>query len=179
MFRRKANLPAQNAATQLPRITSVVADGVSLRGKLSGAGGVRIEGAFDGEVELNGLLVIGPTGRVTCPQLKARHVIVAGAMRGDILAERVEIRASGRVWGNVTTASMSTEEGAFLRGQIQMEEKVELGLLPPVEPAAEDGADTAPTQVMPAVEAEQTKQLEPVGEATDAKGKFKRKGKKP
>ena len=176
MFRRKSNLPQKDAAQALPRITSVVADGVSLRGKLSGAGGVRIEGAFDGEIELDGLLVIGPTGRVTCPQLKARHVIVAGAMRGDILAERVEIRSSGRVWGNVTTASMSTEEGAFLRGQIQMEEKVELGIQPlPVEPAAEDDAEPVPTQTMVEAEAEQTKQLEPVGEIADPKKKFKRK----
>jgi cytoskeletal protein CcmA (bactofilin family) len=175
MFRRKSNLPQKEAAQALPRITSVVADGVSLRGKLSGAGGVRIEGAFDGEIELDGLLVIGPTGRVTCPQLKSRHVIVAGAMRGDILAERVEIRSSGRVWGNVTTASMSTEEGAFLRGQIQMEEKVELGIQPQVEPAAQDGSDTAPTQTIAVTEAEQTKQLEPVGETADSKKKFKRK----
>jgi cytoskeletal protein CcmA (bactofilin family) len=53
-------------------------------------------------------------------------VIVAGAVRSDITAERVEIRATGRVWGNVVTAAFATEEGAFLRGQIIMEEKVEL-----------------------------------------------------
>ena len=67
-----------------------------------------------------------------------------GRLRGDILAERVEIRASGRVWGNVVTASMSTEDGAFLRGQIQMEEKVELGLpapAPVAEAASEEQAE--------------------------------------
>lgn len=126
MFRRKANLP-QQPAVQPERITSVVADGINLRGKLTGSGGARIEGAYDGEIELDGLLVIGQTGRVTCPQVKARHVIVAGAMRGDILAEKVEIRATGRVWGDVTATAISTEEGAFLRGQIQMEEKIDLG----------------------------------------------------
>ncbi len=140
MFRRK-NASPQAEAAPLPRITSVVADGVSLTGRLHGAGGVRIEGAFDGEIELDGLFVIGPTGRVTCPQLRARHVIIAGALRGDILAERVEIRANGRVWGNVTTASMATEEGAFLRGQIQMEEKVELQLQAP---AADEAAPVDP-----------------------------------
>jgi cytoskeletal protein CcmA (bactofilin family) len=137
------------------RITSVVADGVVLGGKLSGSGGVRIEGAFDGEIELDGLFVISPSGRVTCSQLKARHVIVAGAMRGDILAERVEIRASGRVWGNVTTASMSTEDGAFLRGQIQMEDKVDLGLsVPPLPPAeAEEPPATEKETVTPEIKA--------------------------
>src|SRR3972149_6094527 len=132
MFRRKSNTPQQVTPQPTERITSVVANGVSLRGKLTGAGGVRIEGAYDGDIELDGLLGVGPTGRVTCPQLKARHVIVAGAMRGDILAEKVEIRAGGRVWGDVTTVAMATEEGAFLRGQIQMEEKVHLGITQPV-----------------------------------------------
>ncbi|MGB6421060.1 MAG: polymer-forming cytoskeletal protein, partial [Anaerolineales bacterium] len=54
-------------------------------------------------------------------------VIVAGAVRGDITAEKVEIRATGRVWGDVITASFATEEGAFLRGQIRMEEQVDIG----------------------------------------------------
>jgi cytoskeletal protein CcmA (bactofilin family) len=46
-------------------------------------------------------------------------------VRGDITAQRVEIMRTGRVWGNVVTAAFSTEEGAFLRGQITMEEKVD------------------------------------------------------
>ena len=123
MFRRRADAPPEESSSSASRISSVLADGTSLSGRISGAGGVRIEGAFEGEIDLDGLLVIGPTGRVTCPELRAQSVIVAGAMRGNIRAERVEIRSSGRVWGDVITASMSTQEGAFLRGQIQMEDE--------------------------------------------------------
>lgn len=126
MFRRKSDTPPVAEPQPTERITSVVADGLSLRGRLTGAGGIRIEGAFDGEIELDGLLVIGPTGRVTTKQLRAKRVIVAGALRGDILAERVDIRATGRVWGDVVTVKMATEEGAFLRGNIQMEDHVDL-----------------------------------------------------
>ena len=177
MFRRKSTLPQNNAALQLPRITSVVADGVSLRGKLSGEGGVRIEGAFDGDIELGGLLVIGPTGRVSCPQLKARHVIVAGALRGDILAERVEIRASGRVWGNVVTASMATEDGAFLRGQIQMEEKIELCIQPRVE-AEEPIPEASAEPAQPAAPVEPAAQIATKDTAlAGPQKKFKRKSK--
>jgi cytoskeletal protein CcmA (bactofilin family) len=151
MFRRKANVPQVAAPPPTERITSVVADGINLRGKITGAGGVRIEGAYDGEIELDGLLVIGQTGRVTCPKLRARHVIVAGAMRGDILAEKVEIRSSGRVWGDVVTVAMSTEEGAFLRGQIQMEDKVDLGFgKAPQPPAAEAAPAEKPAPKVPA-----------------------------
>lgn len=98
---------------------------------MSGSGGVRIEGAFDGDINLRGLLVVGESGRITCQELRANVVIVAGAIRGDIVAEKVEIRKSGRVWGNVVTTSFATEEGGFLRGQIQMEEKIDLGVVAP------------------------------------------------
>lgn len=123
MFRRRADAAQTESTSSTARISSVLADGTNLSGRISGAGGVRIEGAFEGAIELDGLLVIGPTGRVTCPEMRATSVIVAGAMRGNIRAERVEIRSSGRVWGDVVTASMSTQEGAFLRGQIQMEDE--------------------------------------------------------
>ena len=125
MFRRRDDVPEASPAAASERITSVLAEGTSLHGKLTGKGGVRIEGSFEGEVNLDGLFVIGPTGRVTCDELRATTVIVAGARRGDIVAEKVEIRASGRVWGDVLTTAIATDEGAFLRGQIQMEEELE------------------------------------------------------
>ena len=129
MFRKREE-PSQPRETIAPieRITSVLGEGVNYTGKISGRGGVRIEGTFDGEIMLNGLLVVGTTGRVTCEHVRANTVIVAGAVRGNISAEKVEIRDTGKVWGNVTTVAFSTEEGAFLRGQIQMEEEISLDL---------------------------------------------------
>jgi cytoskeletal protein CcmA (bactofilin family) len=127
---RKREEPSQPRETIEPieRITSVLGEGVNYTGRISGRGGVRIEGTFDGEIMLNGLLVVGTTGRVTCEHVRANAVIVAGAVRGNISAEKVEIRETGKVWGNVTTVAFSTEEGAFLRGQIQMEEEISLDL---------------------------------------------------
>jgi cytoskeletal protein CcmA (bactofilin family) len=109
------------------RVTSVLGSGIVWKGSLSGIGGIRIEGAFEGDISLRGLLVVGETGRVTCENLRANVVIVAGAVQGNITAEKVEIRKTGRVWGDVVTAAFATEEGAFLRGQIRMEEQVDLG----------------------------------------------------
>ncbi len=132
MFRRRSDttsLTAQPAPTE--RVTSVLGTGIAWKGKLSGSGGLRIEGTFEGDINLRGLLVVGETGRVTSETIQANTVIIAGAVRGNITAEKIEIRATGRVWGDVVTAAFATEEGAFLRGQITMEEKVELGNLPP------------------------------------------------
>lgn len=144
MFRKRDEFPEDQNETpsQVERITSVLGDGTSYHGKLTGRGGVRIEGAFDGEILLNGLLVVGVSGKVTCKDLRSKTVIVAGSIRGDITAQKVEIRATGRVWGNVTTVAFSTDEGAFLRGQIQMEDDLDLGLpedpLPPPPPDDEE-----------------------------------------
>lgn len=129
MFRKREEISSpdtQPAPTE--RVTSVLGPGVVWKGDLSGSGGVRIEGAFEGDISLRGLLVVGETGRVTCDHLQAKVVIVAGAVRGDITAEKVEIRSTGRVWGDVVTAGFATEEGAFLRGQIRMEDKVDVAL---------------------------------------------------
>ncbi len=140
MFRRRDEAPTP-AVQPAPaeRVTSVLGPGIIWKGNLSGSGGVRIEGSFEGEIALRGLLVVGATGRVTCPHLRANTVVIAGAVRGDITAEKVEIRSTGRVWGDVVAAAFATEEGAFLRGQIRMEDSVDIGVsqAPPSEPNVE------------------------------------------
>ncbi len=156
MFKRTPSQSEQAPSlSAVERITSVLGPGVIWHGSISGSGGVRIEGAFEGEIALRGLLVVGETGRVTCNNVRANAVIVAGAVRGNITTQKLEIRASGRVWGDVVTTAFVTDDGAFLRGQIRMEETVELGL----EPAPPPGAPTddmsapdegAPTQSAPA-----------------------------
>ncbi len=126
MFKKSQPVPSI-PISPTERVTSVLGPGINWQGNLRGAGGVRIEGTFEGEISLRGLIVVGETGRVTCETLKANTVIVAGAVRGNVVAEKLEIRSTGRVWGDVTVVAFATEEGAFLRGQVRMEEKVELG----------------------------------------------------
>ena len=136
MFRRGNERSTPRVETP-ERVDSVLGPGIAWQGSISGTGGVRIDGAFDGEIALRGLVVIGEQGRVTCKQIRAATVVVAGSVRGDIHALRLEITRTGRVWGDVVTTSFATEEGAFLRGQIRMEEELDLGLgvLPGLEEA--------------------------------------------
>jgi len=128
------------------RITSVLGAGVIWQGNITGSGGVRVEGTFEGQIALKGLLVVGETGKVTCENIRAANVIVAGAVKGNITAQKVEIRSSGRVWGDIVTTAFATEEGAFLRGQIRMEDAVDLGLDAPVVSTSA----TDPTKAEPA-----------------------------
>jgi cytoskeletal protein CcmA (bactofilin family) len=125
---KKAQPQPSTPAPSVERITSVLGNGIIWNGIIHGAGGVRIEGTFEGEIALKGILVVGETGRVNCADLRANTVIVAGIIKGNITAEKLEIRATGRVWGDVIVVAFASEEGAFLRGQVKMEEKVELKL---------------------------------------------------
>ncbi len=145
MFKRNGQ-PAQAAAVEsVERITSVLGAGVIWQGSISGSGGVRVEGTFEGEVFLRGLLVVGETGKVTCENVRAAGVIVAGAIKGNITAQKVEIRSTGRVWGDIVTTAFATEEGAFLRGQIRMEDAIDLEASAPAQsPAAEQTTPESP-----------------------------------
>lgn len=131
VFGKKKNEPIFYVEPTSDRISSVIGPGINWYGDLRGSGGVRIEGTMEGEIAIRGLVVIGETGRVTCKQLEAETLIVAGVFKGNILCQKLEIRSTGRVWGDVVTSSFASEDGAFLRGQMRMEEKVEFNLVPP------------------------------------------------
>lgn len=132
MFRKPAKTPLQNTQP-VERVTSVLGPGINWTGSLRGAGGIRIEGNFEGDIQIKGMLVVGETGKVTCQSLRANTIIVAGLVKGNVIAEKLEIRATGRVWGDVQVMAFATEEGAFLRGQVTMEEHIDLGLEAPVD----------------------------------------------
>ncbi len=114
------------------KIESVLGPGIHWKGDLSGVGGVRIEGTFDGSLSVKGAVVIADGAKVTA-DIQAGTVTVAGSLKGNVTAGKVEIRATGRIWGDLVTSAFATEEGAFLRGQVRMEDDVLL----PAEPGAQ------------------------------------------
>ena len=144
LFGKKKPEQTFTASSSAQRVTTVLGPGINWKGDLRGKGGVRIEGTLEGEIAVRGLVIIGETGRVTCQTFEADTVIVAGAVNGQILAKKLEIRATGRVYGDVTTQSFSTEEGAFLRGKVTMEDEVSLPDLP--QPSEEEEQDPSETE---------------------------------
>ncbi|HUI88501.1 MAG TPA: polymer-forming cytoskeletal protein [Anaerolineales bacterium] len=167
MFKRSSSpVDSTQPVQAVERITSVLGPGVIWHGSINGSGGVRIEGAFEGDIALRGMLVVGETGRVTCQNVRANNVIVAGAVRGNITTQKLEIRGTGRVWGDVVTTAFVTEEGAFLRGQIRMEETVELGLeaapqSTPSEAAQAESIAQTPITIPPPMPKQRKKKNEP------------------
>ncbi len=123
-------------------LDSVVGPGVALQGTLSGAGNMRIEGSFDGNINIQGTLFVADGAKVTA-EIRAGAVSVGGSVKGNITAGKVEILSTGRVWGDLITTAFATEEGAFLRGQVRMEDHLPT---PPATSAPQPQA--LPTAVM-------------------------------
>ena len=125
LFSKKKDTPAFVPDVTQSQVTSVIGPGINWLGDLRGRGGVRIEGSITGEIAISGLVVVGESGKVECQNLEADTVIIAGTVKGNITCQKLEIRASGKVWGDIVTMSFSSEDGAFYRGQMRMEERVE------------------------------------------------------
>jgi cytoskeletal protein CcmA (bactofilin family) len=138
---RDAATPAEDRGWGAAAGTSLIGPGLHWSGTLSGTGNVRIDGSFTGEIDLTGSLVIGSSAKVTADDIRATTVIVAGTVKGNIQADKIEIRATGRVYGDLTAGSFASEEGAFLRGQITMSDgSPESSDEPVAQPKTEDGA---------------------------------------
>ncbi|MGO8986872.1 MAG: bactofilin family protein [Terriglobales bacterium] len=94
---------------------------VVIKGELSGSEDLYVDGNVDGKIELrNHSLTIGPNGNVKA-DISAKSVVIQGKLDGSINAsERVELRKSALVTGDVTTQRIAIEEGAFLKGKVDV-----------------------------------------------------------
>src|SRR5271157_1876888 len=129
-----------------PRSVDIATIGKSVivKGELSGSEDLYVDGEVEGSISLRGQsLTIGPNGRVRA-NIEARNVIVHGRVDGDIHAsERVELRKSASLSGDITTARISIEDGAFFKGTIDIQK-------PEPAPKMEPRPQTTATAAVPA-----------------------------
>jgi len=89
-------------------------------GKLSFATPTRIEGKLKGEVRASDLLVVGPQAVVQA-NVQAEKLVVLGEIRGQVLgANRIEICAGGKLYGDIETKALVVHEGATFEGRSKM-----------------------------------------------------------
>lgn len=94
--------------------------GSHIEGKLTFEGSVRIDGTVDGEIAAQDAVIIGD-GAVINAQIQAEAIIIKGKVTGDIVArKRVELRAPGKLVGNITTPSLVIHEGVVFEGHCSM-----------------------------------------------------------
>jgi cytoskeletal protein CcmA (bactofilin family) len=93
----------------------------SLSGILRFSDSLRIRGRFQGEIDATGRLYIDPEAVVDARRIRATSVVVGGTVHGDIeAADRVEMSASAKVYGNVKTARLRIADGVIFEGACEM-----------------------------------------------------------
>ncbi len=101
--------------------SAVVGRSIVIRGELTGEEDLTIDGTIDGSVKLpGGRLTIGANAQVKA-NLEAQEIIVLGAVQGNLHAvDRVELRKTARLLGDVVAARLSIEEGATVQGRADL-----------------------------------------------------------
>jgi len=95
---------------------------VVIKGELSGSEDLYVDGTIDGAIQLQGNdLMIGPNGHVHA-DVNAKGVVVQGKLEGNIRAsDRVEMRKSAVILGDIVTQRIAIEDGAYFKGKVEIQ----------------------------------------------------------
>jgi cytoskeletal protein CcmA (bactofilin family) len=81
---------------------------------------LQLDGELEGKLNLKGKLTIGPSSKVNA-NIKAREVVIYGTVKGNVEAEnRISLRAGASIVGDIKTAGIVIEDGAYFKGGIDI-----------------------------------------------------------
>ena len=127
-FNPQSNQPAANPNAYNPVKTvtapvdqATIGRTLVIKGEISGSEALYVDGRIEGKITMpESRVTIGRNGKVDA-SIQAREVIVMGKVTGNIeCSDRVDIRSEGSVTGDVSTVRISVEDGAVLKGGIQV-----------------------------------------------------------
>jgi cytoskeletal protein CcmA (bactofilin family) len=112
--------------TTADRATARLGSSLHVKGEISGNEDLLIDGSVEGLIQLDERkLTIGATAKVTA-DIIAREVVVYGTVKGNLRAkDRIEIKKDGSVNGDLTTARIMIEDGAYFKGSIEIDKSSE------------------------------------------------------
>ncbi|HVM94207.1 MAG TPA: polymer-forming cytoskeletal protein [Terriglobales bacterium] len=95
---------------------------VVIKGEVSGSEDLYVDGEIEGSIDLrNHSVTIGPNGKLKA-SVSAKSIVVQGKVDGSLSAsDRLDLRKSAVVTGDVTTQRIAIEEGAFLKGKVDIQ----------------------------------------------------------
>jgi cytoskeletal protein CcmA (bactofilin family) len=127
--RTSLSLSPAAGPTSSTKLETVIGPNANFKGIIQSDGGLRVDGVFQGEIQLAGNLVVGETGKVMA-DIKVQNVSVSGMVKGTInTTGRLEILSTGKVWADISVASLLIDEGGFYRGQSMMPGESDLPVL--------------------------------------------------
>ncbi len=104
------------------REVAQIGKSVVIKGELSGSEDLYLDGEVEGSIELKqNAVTIGPNGKVKA-KINAKSVVVDGKVTGNVFgSDRVELRGSSVVTGDIVTKRIVIAEGAFFKGSVNQE----------------------------------------------------------
>ncbi len=104
-----------------PSAAASIGKSVMIKGQILSREDLYLDGELEGTVELQEhRLTIGPNGRVQA-NIKAREIVVIGTIHGNVEAtEKLEIRKEAKLIGDIRTARIVIEDGAYFKGSIDI-----------------------------------------------------------
>ena len=104
--------------------TAIIGQSIHIKGELTGNEDLTIDGTVEGNIELKeNNLTIGPNGNIKA-DINAKTVTITGEAQGNVTAvEKVEIKETGKLRGNITAPRVVIADGAFFKGSVEMEKK--------------------------------------------------------
>jgi len=146
-----ASSSSPNLMTAEGRGSAIIGKSVMIKGQIVSREDLTIDGEVEGTVELHEhRLTVGPHGKVTAG-VKAREIVVLGTIEGNVdVTDRIDIRKDARLVGDIKTARIVIEDGAFFKGSIDIQRPDARPAPPPPKPAPAAAAAAAPAPSNPA-----------------------------
>src|SRR5260221_10699827 len=116
-----SSIPMRTPEPESTRGSASIGKAVKVNGQIYSKEDLYVDGDVEGTIELHdNKLTIGPNGKVHAA-VKAREVVVLGTIQGNVDAsDRLEIRKDGRLVGDIRTARIIIEDGAYFKGSIDI-----------------------------------------------------------
>ena len=112
--------PAAAVNAAKPEGPTIFGKSMKIIGDVSSDEELYVDGELQGKLDLKGRLTIGPESKVSA-NIKAREVVVFGSVRGNVEAEeRIALRAGATIVGDIKTAGIIIEDGAYFKGGIDI-----------------------------------------------------------
>jgi len=101
---------------------NLISIGTDIIGDIKSTGDIRIDGSLKGNLNTKGKVVIGPTGKIS-GEVICKNSEVSGIVEGKIIVgQLLNLKASSKILGDITTLKLSIEPGAVFTGNCKMGE---------------------------------------------------------
>jgi cytoskeletal protein CcmA (bactofilin family) len=139
-----SSTPFKSPESESSRNAATIGKAVKIIGQIFSKEDLYVDGDVEGTIECqDNKLTVGPNGKLQAA-VRAREVIVLGQIKGNVEStDRIDIRKDARLVGDIKTARIVIEDGAYFKGSIDI-------VKPEAKAAVQAGAAAKPATPTPA-----------------------------